>query len=71
MTFEEYWVGVEELGVFSNTAIKQLPLSLSGETKRKLKKLSPEETVEILEAVIDEVNHGSVERIDSLVRKKL
>lgn len=30
MTFEEYWVGVEEQGIFSNTAIKQLPLSLSG-----------------------------------------
>ena len=71
MTFEEYWVEVDERGALLNSAIKQLPFSLSVETKRKLKKLSAEETIEILEAVIDEVNHGSVDSIDNLVRKIL
>lgn len=71
MTFEEYWAEVEKRKVLPNTAIKQLPSSLSAETKRKLMKLRLEETVGVLEAVIDKVNHGSVESIDSLVRKKL
>jgi hypothetical protein len=71
MTFEEYWAGVEKLKALPNTAIKQLPSSLSAETKRKLMMLGPEKTVGILVDVIDEVNYGSVESIDSLVRKTL
>ena len=53
MTFDEYWVEVEKLKVLPNTAIKQLPSSLSTETKKKLMKLRPEETVRILEEAIE------------------
>lgn len=67
--FSEYWAEVAKLKVLPNTAIKQLPSSLSLETKRKLMKLKPEETVDILVAVIDQVNQGSVESIDSLVNR--
>lgn len=71
MTFEEYWADVEKLKVLSNIAIKQLPSSLSEETKRRLMKKCSVETVELLSAAIEIVNRGSVESIDSLVRKKL
>ena len=71
MTFEEYWAEVEKLKVLPNTAIKQIPSSLSENTKKKLMKKRPEETAGIMRAAIDEINHGSVESIDSLVRKQL
>lgn len=68
MTFNEYWAEVEKLKVLTNTAIKQLPSSLLTETKKKLMKLRPEETVRILKEAIERVSCGSVESIDSLVR---
>lgn len=71
MTFEEYWCEVEKLKVLTQMAIQQLPCSLSASTKRKLMKRSPEDSVEILRVAIDQVNRGSVESIDSLVRKQL
>lgn len=71
MTFEEYWIEVEKLKILPQMAIVQLPASLSNYTKRKMLKRSPEETAGILRAAIDEVDHGSVESIDSLVRKRL
>ncbi len=71
MTFEEYWIEVEKLKILPHMAIVQLPASLSDYTKKRLMKRNPAETAEILRAAIDEINHGSVESIDSLVRKKL
>lgn len=35
MTFEDYWAEVEQLKVLPGMAIKQLPSSLSIETKKK------------------------------------
>ena len=69
MSFEEYWSEVEKLKVLPHMAIVQLPASLSIDTKQRLMRRSPEEKAEILRAVIDEIDHGSVESIDSLVRK--
>lgn len=69
MTFEEYWGEVGKLKVLPGMAIQQIPASLSATTKKKLMKKLPKETVEILSAAIDEVDHGNVESIDSLVRK--
>lgn len=71
MTFDEYWAEVEKMGVLPQMAIKQLPCSLSAETKRKLMKLRPEETMKLLNAAIEQVNRGSVESIDSLVRESI
>lgn len=69
--FSKYWAEVEKKHALPEMAIKQLPSSLSLETKKRLMMLRPEETVEILEAAIDQVNRGSAESIDSLVRKRL
>lgn len=71
MTFEEYWAEVEKLEALPQMAIQQLPNSLSESTKKRLMKKRQEEAAGILCAVIEEVNRGSVESIDSLVRKLL
>ena len=41
MTFNEYWAEVEKIGVLAQMAIKQLPSSLSAETKKRLMKKQP------------------------------
>ena len=69
--FSEYWAKVEKIHALPEMAIKQLPASLSTDTKKKLMKMRPEETVKLLNAAIDQVNRGSVESVDSLVRKQL
>lgn len=71
MTFDEYWVEVEKLKALPSTAIKQLPASLSAETKKRLMKRRPDEAVELLIASISEIDHGSVESVDSLVKRRL
>ncbi len=71
MTFEEYWAEVGKLNALPEMAIKQIPLSLSSDTKKRLLQRQPEETANLLNTAIDEINSGSVESIDSLVRKKL
>lgn len=71
MTFEEYWAEIEKLKLLPGMAIQQLPASLSPETKRRLMKLKPDETARTIRQAIDEVNRGSVESVDCLVRKRL
>lgn len=71
MTFEEYWAEVGKLNALPEMAIKQIPLSLSSDTKKRLLQRQPEETANLLNTAIDEINSGSVESIDGLVRKKL
>lgn len=46
-----------------------LPSALSEQTKRDAMKLSPEEFGRALKGAIDEIDHGSIESVDSLVRK--
>ena len=69
--FSEYWGEVEKLKALPQMAIQQLSSSLSADTKKKLMKLRPEETVNLMKAAIEQVNRGSVESIDSLVRQEL
>ena len=71
MTFEDYWDEVEELKILPMKAIKQVPSSLKDDTKKKMMKLEPRVTAEKLSAVIDEINHGSIESIEVLLRKRL
>ena len=48
-----------------------LPSTLSGETKKAVMKLKPEELGIILKDAIDQIDNGSVESVDVLVRKAL
>jgi hypothetical protein len=69
--FPTYWAELEKLKVLPEMAIKLLPSSLSLEMKQRLMSLKLEETVEVLEWAIEQVNRGSVESIDNLLRKRL
>ena len=71
MTFEEYWREVDMTHLLPAMAIDQIPSSLSNSTKKRLMKRNPEETATMLREAIEKINRGSVESIDSLVRKKL
>lgn len=71
MTFEEYWGEVEKLKALPGMAIQQLPSSLSATTRKRLMKREPEETARLINTAIEEIDRGSVESIDSLVRKRL
>ena len=63
--FEELWKQVEGI---PEGAKKQIPGDLSDRTKRKLERLSPKEIEEAIDKAIEEINKGSVERIDDLIR---
>ena len=71
MTFEEYWAEVGKLKALPSMAIDKIPSSLSTATKKRLMKEQPEETARLLNKAIEEINRGSVESIDSLVKKRL
>lgn len=69
--FSEYWREVEKLKALPQMAIQQLPSSLSESTKKRLLNIRPEETLKLMKDAIEQINQGSVESIDSLVRRKL
>ena len=71
MTFEELWVEIEKLHILPNAAISQVPHVLSNETKKRLSRKAPEEACQILCEAIEQINHGSIETVDALTRKKL
>ena len=48
-----------------------LPSTLSEATKDMVLKLNPEEFGAILKTAIDQIDHGSIESVDALVRKAL
>lgn len=58
---------------FPNTAVCEVPLILSEDTKQRILNSgkSTEELAEIFVKSIDEINHGSVQRLDTLVRMRL
>ena len=68
MTFEEAWTNVDGL---PETAKLQVPGVLSATTKEKLSWKSPEQIKKIVEAAVDEVNHGSITPLDKLIGKRL
>lgn len=71
MTFEEKWKKVEQLNILPNTAIRQIPQVLSGKTKSLLIKKTALEIAEIVNSAVYEIDHGSVETVDTLVLKRL
>ena len=68
MTFEEVWSQVKGL---PDMAMKQVPKTLSDKTKKTLAHKSPEDVATIVKAAIYEIDHGSIERLDTLVQRKL
>ena len=68
MKFDELWQQVNDL---PNMAKIQIPGILTPSTKKKLSRLTPEEITRVVAAAIDEVNRGSIEPLDKLIRKRL
>ena len=71
MTFDELMDAACESATLPNMARILLPSTLSGETKKAVMKLKPEELGLILKDAIDQIDSGSVESVDTLVRKAL
>ncbi len=71
MTFEELLDQACVTAHLPEMAKLLLPSTLSEETKRAVMKLSPEKLGAILKAAIDKINRGSVESVDTLVRKSI
>ncbi len=69
MDFEELLDRACESASLPEMARLLLPSTLNAETKNMVLKLSPEELGRILASAIDQINHGSVETVDSLVRE--
>lgn len=68
MELDEVWTQVQGL---PEEAKRQVPGALSEKTKRMLSVKRPAEIGAIVNESIEEVNHGSVERLDELIRKRL
>ena len=71
MTFDELMDAACESADLPNMARILLPSTLSGETKKAVMKLKPEKLGIILKDAIDQIENGSVESVDVLVRKAL
>lgn len=68
MTFDKIWAQVKGL---PDTAKAQVPLVLATSTKKKLERKTPHEVTEIVQRAVAEVDHGSIEPLDTLIRKCL
>ena len=71
MSFEELLDQACESAILPEMARLLLPSTLSAETKNLVLKLTPEGFGRILASAIDQINQGSVETVDALVRKAL
>lgn len=71
MSFEELLDQACKSASLPEMARIQLPSALSVDTKEMLLKLSAEEAGVVLSSAIDEINHGSVEPVDVLVRNEI
>lgn len=70
MCFEELWAEVHKMRILPEAAIHQIPQVLSVE-KKKISMQAPESVARMISEIIEEINHGSVESIDSQIRKRL
>lgn len=71
MTFEELLTEACKSAGLPDMARLLLPSTLTEKTKKDVMKLSPEEFGTVLKAAIDQIDHGSIEGVDELVRKAL
>lgn len=71
MTFDELWRTIKDMRVLPETAVIQIPQVLQNDTKKRLCKRSPQDVATIVLPAVDEINRGSIETVDALVRKWL
>ena len=68
MSFEGICAQVQGL---PQEAINLVPEALTEDAKRRLSNKSPVEVAEIVTAAIEEVNHGSIAPLDTLIKQRL
>lgn len=68
MTFDEMWSQVQGL---PDETIKRVPETLEEYTKKKLSRRVPDKVAMIVTEALEEVNHGSMAPLDSLIKKRL
>ncbi len=71
MTFDDLWRQVAELKILPNEALRLVPDALSLKTKKRLCREKTGEAAEIVQWAINQINHGSVETLDTLVNRRL
>ena len=71
VAFERLWDEIREHEALPDMAVLNMTEALSRETKGRLSALDYERAVSILNSAIDEVNKGSVETVEQLVRKRI
>ena len=71
MTFEDYWLQVKNEGILPSEAIKHLPGVFSDSMKRKMMHKKPQEVERIIQESIDEINKGSIDSVETILRRKL
>ena len=71
MTFDELLDQACTAAHLPDMARIQLPSALSDKTKKRVMKLSPDDFGRVLASAIDAVNKGSIESVDTLVRKQI
>ena len=71
MSFEESLDQACKSACLPEMARLLFPSTLTEETKDMVLKLTPEEFRRILASAIDQIDHGSVETVDALMRKAL
>lgn len=69
MTFEELLTEACKSAHLPDMARILLPSALSEKTKKMVLKLSPEEFGRVLSKAIETINRGSIESVDTLVRR--
>lgn len=62
---------MEKVPGFSEITKSQVSDAMSPDTKKRLEKYSPFEIGAMVRFAIDEIEHGSIETVDSLVRRQL
>jgi len=71
MTFDELMDAACKSAALPNMARILLPSTFSNQTKKAVMKLKPEELGLILKDAIGQIDNGSIESVDVLVRKAL
>ena len=72
--FEEFLIRIHDFygaELFPNMAVWEVPKALEEKTKKSLFKLGVEEAGRILVDAITDINLGSMETLDHLVKKRL
>ena len=71
MTFAELTRQIGELGLIPRQELPYFGIVLEEETKMKLTERSPQEVAMYMMWAVKQINRGSVERVDTLIRRAM